>query len=213
MEIDFLPMSCHQAGRQRRRRREALAAVVTTIAVVGVLIVGRYIRGDAGHAAIAQPPLNEPDSTLPADRVHWTLPSDIAVQGTPADAVFEQIRQLDVNTVSVQSIEIQSSLGGVVIRFDEHPAPTPGTGDKRADLPIPADEPARGCVIGLAPGEMQIGILIGRLSACPRVRDVRLTRSAETESNGQPMRGFRVAFVLLPEVSGPPAESEMQPSP
>ena len=201
-EIDFLPSCLRRTTGHRRWRFGTIIAAVVLIVILGGLRALRPVKvssaqTDARAAATS-------DSGMGLRRVHWMLPADRRVHDAAIDCVLAEAFAAESSSMFVETLEVRYATTAIAIRL-----PVDDRGTKSADAPIssllgPEDEkPLSGELVGFASTELEIGVLVGRLSACRFATGVRLADARETQFNDRKMREFRIAFEIRQDVARP----------
>ncbi len=196
-EIDFLPSRLRRPGRHRRWSPSSLVAVAVIILILCGLHALRPARVSSAQTAGTAPPAhgNRAESKPAATaHVHQTPDANRNAAREAIDAVLAAIRAAERESISAETLEIRSDSAAAHIQLRRQEPDA----DVRFSKLFPQDRgtPLSGEVIGFASTDVDIGVLLGRLSVCASVGGARLAEACDARFNDRPMRQFRIVFEL-----------------
>lgn len=206
-EIDFLPLTPGQtAWRGHRHLRTIIVVAVVAAIAIGVHAV-HQLRARSSQAGVVLPVMpgsagsshdNRDNGPQPKLHLHLMVPPDRRLQGTPLDAVLAEVLTLENDSLVIASANAACAAGATEVAFHAAPTtnPAPPAGPISVPLPAAAGGDINVQLNGFASTEIAIGMLLGRLSACPLVSSARLTDSREAQFNGRPMQEFTISFAI-----------------
>ena len=199
-EIDFLPSRLRRPSRHRRWSPGPLVAVAVLILILCGLHALRPARVSSAETAGTAPPSHGSQAEskpAPTARVHQTPDANRHVRSEAIDAVLAAIRAAESESISFETLELRSDSGAAQIQLhqDRREEPDAHVGFSKL-LPQDKDRLLSGEVIGFASTDVDIGVLLARLSSCPSVGGARLAEACDAWFNDRPMRHFRIVFEL-----------------
>jgi hypothetical protein len=196
-ELDFLPQSYHEGLRRREQtRRNVLLCVGLGLAMISLHGLS-LVRINAAQAEL---------TSLRNGTGGWQSARDqLAMFKNRRDACY---RQLDLIDGLEDAAPLDAAIGEATRLLSESMAlttvqvdagtveePQAGTPDTpTASIP----RATRVRLVGVAATDVEVGIFLGKLSACPVFSDVTLSYSRDARSSGRKMREFEVKFTLRP---------------
>ena len=191
--LDFLPARFHQAVRRRQlNRKNTLLSIVLAIGLVGL-----YTMNDSRlrSAQAALQTLQADDALRAQQRARLevlTVRKQILSQreaviadlddDAPCDAVLAEISRLLSDEMAVRSLSLE--IQTIVPEGKEEIDPVRDRG------------PTRLVLRGEARSDVQVGIFVGKLSACPLFDELQLKFLRAAESSGALERAFELAFTV-----------------
>lgn len=174
-EIDFLPINFRRTARlrQTRRRLAVLAGLSLAYLAVHLTYETRMDRVLASSSDLSGESL-----------------ADLAATSTligPGPAKSDHPTDLDPRVAQAERALLQLINNEYPLRRLSFETGT-NAGSDRTLL--------RGSIQAVAQSELSVGILMGRLAACPFSREVNLNYLREVRQAGQPMREFELTFAL-----------------
>jgi hypothetical protein len=192
-ELDFLPPSLPRAASRGIRRLGALLAISVVLATVVSLHALRAVRISSAqtHGEAARPVPGEDGLR----HVIWTLPTSRMTQDTELDTVLAATLAAEGESLLVETFKAQYASTLVEIRLHAEERPADQSDTSITDLLSANDlRPLSAELLGFAATDLEIGMLVGRLSACPFTTGVQLMDTSEARFNDRRMRSFRIGL-------------------
>ncbi len=192
-EIEFLPSRPPRSTDRRLWRIGSLVAVAVVIAALGVLHASRPVRISSAQTSAPGFPVSPSDE--PPRRAVWTLPENHLTEDLRLDAVLALFLGMENESLFIETFKVRYPTILIDIRphADERAA-EPSHGPL-ADQLGPRDiRPISAELQGFGATDLEIGMLVGRLSVCPFASDVRLIEVSEALFNDRRMRAFRIGI-------------------
>lgn len=199
-EIDFLPERFRRSAGQRRWRRHALAAAGLALLAAVCLQALHQLRVGLAAASAAIPEADAGRLTIQdgVRRIHWNLPLDRRTNDPAISGVIHAVAGAESESLLIEELDLRSETTLIEIVFHQD-RQIGGTVDGRGHAPasIPGADPLDAAVTGYAEGQIDIGLLLGRLTACPYAEGPRIAETRRTQLNDRTMIEFRIVFTLL----------------
>ncbi len=113
------------------------------------------------------------------------------------DFVTQSLAGIETESFLIEGLNIRSDTTVIEIPFHPEPrAAGTGGGARPSLVSLLGEEPLQAEVIGYSGSEIEIGMLLGRLTASPYTDGARLTKTGRTRIDSQTMHEFRIAFAL-----------------
>jgi Tfp pilus assembly protein PilN len=207
--IDFLPQAYREARRRHQLRIRRLCLGLATVCLLAVwfgvdemrlrrtreqleYLVRQNDTVQAGlqHMAKLQA---EQISLLDRCRLIQDMESPISCVTT-----LQRVAELLPEHVVLRQLQLRNDTAGAVVSEAAQTARTKG----------PETGPLRMVVTGLAPSQVDIAVLVGRLSGCRGFANVRLEYTKGAELGLHQVQEFRVTFDVLAVAEGVPDGTE-----
>lgn len=208
-ELDFLPLSFHQAIARRREHRRNMALSVALVLAMGVLHVVNNQRINSAQASLAAlrgasgafqnaRDLAESYRTRKALLLQQTDLLNRLEDNAPPDAVLAEVTRYMTKAMALRAIEIESHEGRAksVESSQQRGRGQPEAEEARELIAVPERELTQVRLTGIAATDLEVGVFFGRLSSSPLFDDVQMVFSQETTVHEQPMREFQLTFVV-----------------
>lgn len=202
-ELDFLPQAYRDGARRRVRARRNLLLTTGLLLAMACLHLLNVTRIQSAQAALTALRNGADGWASARERM-----SELEAQKSRAQRRLRLIRRLeDAAPLDVAIGEIVRLLsdsmalrGLQVISADpDQRAIGPATRDTLAPPNVPpGPRRMQACMTGVAANDVEVGVFLGKLSACPLFSDVRLSFSRDCRAAGRGMREFEVQFALRP---------------
>lgn len=192
-EIEFLPFRPPRGTDRRLWRIGSLVAVALMIAAFGLLHASRPVRISSAQTSASEFP------ALPNDeqprRAVWTLPENHLTEDLRLDAVLALFLGMENESLLIETFQVRFPT--ILIDIRPHPddrTAKPSHGPLAQQLGPRDIRPISAELQGFGATDLDIGMLVGRLSVCPFAGDVRLIEVSEAQFNDRRMRAFRIGI-------------------
>jgi hypothetical protein len=115
----------------------------------------------------------------------------------PLDAAIGEVSRLLNESMAIRSLTVESA--GPPAAGTANPA---GPGPAPAAAAVQPPPVTRACLIGVAATDVDVGIFLGKLGACPLFGEVSMSYTRPSRAAGRLMREFEVKFIIKPVVEG-----------
>lgn len=209
-EIDFLPHSYHQAVRRRtERRRNLLMCVGLALAMICLhgLNVTRIRSAEAALSAMrngsgawqsAQARLSALEKQKASLRERLDLISRLE-DAAPLNAAIGEIAGLMTGSMAIRELSVETASPDAAGRSSVPLSPQTAAqtgGVVKAGISSPTETRVR--MTGVAATDVEVGIFLGKMGACPLFSNVTLGYSREERAAGRKMREFEVSCTIRP---------------
>lgn len=196
-ELDFLPQSYHEGIRRREQTRRnvlmcvGLALAMTCLHGLNVIRTNTAqaqltsLRNGAGGWQSAREQLAALKARQESCQRQLEL-IDRVEDAAPLDAAIGEAARLLSDSMALTTLQVDAGTSGSTASGTPDGPTAPGPATTRVRL------------AGVAATDVEVGIFLGRLSACPLFADVTLSYSRDARSSGRKMREFEVKFRLRP---------------
>jgi hypothetical protein len=190
-EIDFLPSRLPGASDRRLWRFGTIVAVAAVVAILGALHAIRPVS--ISSAQTGTPGAAGSSDIRELRRMNWTLPAGRTTQDLQIDALLVATFGSESETLLIETFKARYATTAVAIRLHSDSTPAEAAETPISNLLGPEDvKPLSAELRGFAATDLDIGRLVGRLSACPFAGNVRLVEASEATVHDRRMRAFRI---------------------
>lgn len=194
-ELDFLPPSYHEGLRRCQLKRRNLVMCVglgVALSCLHALNLSRThsaqaelasLRNGASSWRSAETQLRDLKAEAEGYRRQLKL-LDRLEDAAPLDAAIGEATRLLSDSMALTTVEIDTGAKATTAAGNSQRPPAPNV--------------TRARLVGVAATDVEVGIFLGRLSACPIFAEVTLSYSRDARSSGRRMREFEVKFTLRP---------------
>ncbi len=198
-ELDFLPQSYHDAARRRVEFRRNVFMTLGLVLAMACLHGLNLVRVQSAEAALAAL-RNGQGGWQSARSLVASLEARKALgqqrlelinrleDAAPLDAAIGELAGLLTESMAISGLYVNTTVPAA--------PPAPGQAIDREVPSAPATTWVR--MTGMAANDVEVGIFLGKLGACPLFSDVTLSFSRDARNAGKRMREFEVKFTLRP---------------